>query len=169
VRLHRTLPIAVLAASALTLAGCNRPASDAEKGPPPAAPAAPRPPAPPDKAGAGIRLYVSDETGGNVVVVDPETGQATERIPVGKRPRGILLSPDGRQVLVALSGSPIAGPGVDESKLPPPDRSADGIGVLDLATRKLLRTHKSGQDPESFAISNDGTKVLVWNEDGAEM
>ena len=91
------------------------------------------------------------------------------RIAVGKRPRGIRLSRDGKQLLVALSGSPIAGPGVDESKLPPPDRAADGIGVVDLATHKMVRTHDSGQDPESFDISPDGTKVYVSNEDAAEM
>ena len=31
-----------------------------------------------------MRLYVSDETGGNVVVVDPEAGTVVERIAVGK-------------------------------------------------------------------------------------
>ena len=159
-----------LVAIGLTLAGCS-PQQDAEKGPPPAAPAAPAapaPPAPPDKA-TGPRLYVSDETGGNVVVIDTQSGQAIGKIPVGKRPRGILLSPDRTQLLVALSGSPIAGPGVDESKLPPPDRSADGIGVVDIATGKLLRTHRSGQDPEAFDVSKDGSRVFVSNEDAAEM
>ena len=167
---HRPIKAAAAAAlAAFVLAtGCNRqPAED--KGPPPAPPAAPRPPTPPDKTATGLRLYVSDETGGNVVVVDPEAGQALDRIAVGKRPRGILLSPDGKQILVALSGSPIAGPGVDESKLPPPDRSADGIGVLDIATKALVRTHRSGQDPEAFDISRDGGKVYVSNEDAAEM
>ena len=156
-----------LVASVLLVTGCNRSAPEGDKGPPPAPPSAPVAPAAPSPAGP--RLYVSDETGGNVVVIDPEGGAVVERIAVGKRPRGILLSRDGAQVLVALSGSPIAGPGVDESKLPPPDRAADGIGVVDLATLKLLRTHHSGQDPEAFDISPDGTKVYVSNEDAAEM
>ena len=115
------------------------------------------------------RLYVSDETGGQVIVIDPDAGAVLGRIPVGKRPRGIRLSRDGRQLLVALSGSPIAGPGVDESTLPPPDRGADGIGIVDIATATLLRTHRSGQDPEAFDISPDGTKLYVSNEDVAEM
>ena len=41
---------------------------------------------------------------------------------LGKRPRGIRVSPDRTQLYIALSGSPISPPGVDESKLPPPDR-----------------------------------------------
>jgi YVTN family beta-propeller protein len=120
-------------------------------------------------APVGPRLYVSDETGGQVILIDADTGGVLGRIAVGKRPRGIRLSPDGRQLLVALSGSPIAGPGVDESTLPAPDRGADGIGIVDIATGALLRTHRSGQDPEAFDISSDGTKLYVSNEDMAEM
>jgi YVTN family beta-propeller protein len=118
---------------------------------------------------AGVHVFVSDETGGDVVLVDPDSGQIVERIAVGKRPRGMKLSADGRQLFVALSGSPIGGPHVDESKLPPADRTADGIGVVDLTSRKVVRKYKSGQDPESFALSPDGKMLYVSNEDAAEM
>ena len=116
-----------------------------------------------------LRVFVSNETAGTVVVVDPATGQVEERIPVGKRPRGIRFSRDGSQLFVALSGSPIAGPGVDESALPEGDRAADGIGVVDVASRKLIRTYPSGQDPESFDLSPDGQTMYVSNEETAEM
>jgi YVTN family beta-propeller protein len=166
-RLKRLDTVLLFLSAGILAAACNRQPSDADKGPPPAPPAAPAAPAAPRPEGP--QLYVSDETGGKLIVVDPASGQAVEEIAVGKRPRGLHLSHDGAQVLVALSGSPIGGPGVDESKLPPPDRSADGIGVVDLATRKLLRTYKSGQDPESFDLSPDGRTVYVSNEDAAEM
>ena len=78
------------------------------------------------------------------------------RIPVGKRPRGLRLSHDRKVLYVALSGSPRGGPGIDESKLPPPDRTADGIGVIDLATQKLVRTLPGGADPEAFDVTPDG-------------
>jgi YVTN family beta-propeller protein len=116
-----------------------------------------------------LRVFVSNETAGTVVVIDPATGQIEDRISVGKRPRGVRFSPDGSQLFVALSGSPIAGPGVDESALPEGDRSADGIGVVDVATRKLIRTYPSGQDPESFDLSPDGQTMYVSNEETAEM
>lgn len=132
--------------------------------PKPTAAEAPAPVAPP-----GPRLYVSDETGGHIVVIDPATGNVLKRIAVGKRPRGLRMSADGTQLFVALSGSPIAGPNVDASKLPPADRSADGIGVVDVATGRLIRTLKSGQDPETFDLSSDGTSVFVSNEETAEM
>jgi PQQ-dependent catabolism-associated beta-propeller protein len=114
-------------------------------------------------------VYVSLEEGGEVVAVDPSSATIAARIPVGKRPRGVKVSPDGKLLYVALSGSPRAAPGVDESKLPPADRAADGVGVVDLRTHKLLRTLSSGQDPESFDVSRDGKTLYVSNEETAEM
>jgi YVTN family beta-propeller protein len=115
------------------------------------------------------RVYVSDETGGNVVAVDPVNRQVVQKVAVGKRPRGIRLSPDGTKLYVALSGSPIGGPGVDESKLPPGDRAADGIGVVDVASGTLVRKYQSGQDPETFDVSADGRMLYVSNEETSEM
>ena len=114
-------------------------------------------------------VYVSAESSGEIVVVDPDRGSVVARIAVGKRPRGLVVSPDGRFLYVALSGSPRGGPHVDESKLPPADRAADGIGVVDLTERKLLRTLPSGQDPESFDVSRDGKTLYVSNEETAEL
>ena len=144
-------------------AACDRsPAPPAATTQTPASAPAPAPP-------AGPRVYVSDETGSRVVVVDPATRQIVRSIDVGKRPRGIAVSLDGRQIYVALSGSPIAGPGVDESKLPPADRAADGIGVIDLASSTLVRKYQSGQDPEAFALSKDGRMLFISNEETAEL
>jgi YVTN family beta-propeller protein len=113
------------------------------------------------------RLYVSDERGGDVVVVDPAARRVVERIAVGKRPRGIQIAPDDTRLYVALSGSPQGGPHVDESRLPPPDRRYDGIGVVDLRTQRLISTYPSGADPEAFALSHDGHMLYVSNEDSA--
>jgi YVTN family beta-propeller protein len=115
------------------------------------------------------RVYVSNETAGTVAVIDPVTGNVIGAIPVGKRPRGLRVSRDGKQLYVALSGSPIAPPGVDESSLPAADRSADGIAVIDIATRKAVRTIHSGQDPETFDLSPDGRWLYVSNEETAEI
>ena len=68
-------------------------------------------------------LYVSNETQGTIDIVDPDAAVVHARIQVGKRPRGVKLSPDGSRLYVALSGSPIAGPGVDEC-----DRWLQAIG-----------------------------------------
>jgi YVTN family beta-propeller protein len=98
-------------------------------------------------------------------VIDGGTNQVVATIPLGKRPRGIKVSPDGTKLFVALSGSPMAPPGTDESKLPPPDRTADGIGIVDIAARKVATVLTSGTDPEQISLSADGSRVFVSNED----
>ena len=116
----------------------------------------------------GARLLVTNEDSGDVTVIDLAREEVVAKIAVGKRPRGIRVSPDGHSVFVALSGSAKSGPNVDESKLPPADRAADGIGVLDTAQWKLVRVLKSGQDPEHFDISRDGKTIFVSNEETGE-
>src|SRR5204863_4874281 len=120
-------------------------------------------------AQAAPLVYVSTEEGGEVIAIDPATAAVAARIPVGKRPRGLKISPDGKHLYVALSGSPRLPPGVDESKAPPADRTADGVGIIDLATHKVVRTLSSGQDPESFDVSKDGKTLYVSNEESAEI
>ena len=68
-------------------------------------------------------------------MLDTDHNQVVATIPVGLRPRGVRISPDGRWLYVALTGSPKGGPTVDEAHLPPPDRAADGIGVVNLTTK----------------------------------
>src|SRR5690242_13163972 len=56
------------------------------------------------RAAAGAELYVSAEESGEIVVVDADRGEVAARVPVGKRPRGVKLSRDGKLLYVALSG-----------------------------------------------------------------
>ena len=111
------------------------------------------------------RIYVTNEVSGDLSVIDSGNYNLLATIPLGKRPRGIHPSPDHKTIYVALSGTPIAGPDVDESTLPPPDKSADGIGVFDVAQNKLLRVIHGGSDPENFDVSGDGTQLYISNED----
>lgn len=113
------------------------------------------------------RIFVTNESSGDLSVIDSTTKDVTSTVHIGKRPRGIHASPDGKTIYVALSGSPIAGPGVDESTLPPPDKSQDGIGVFDVEQNKVVRVIKSGSDPEEFDVSKDGKFLYVSNEDAA--
>jgi YVTN family beta-propeller protein len=113
----------------------------------------------------GPRVYVTNEVSGDMTVIDSGTRNVIATIPLGKRPRGIHSSPDNKTLYVALSGTPIAGPDVDESTLPPPDKSADGIGVFDVAQNRLLRIIPGGSDPENFDVSKDGKQIYISNED----
>jgi YVTN family beta-propeller protein len=114
------------------------------------------------------RLFVTNENSGDLSVIDTASRRLVATIPLGKRPRGIKISPDRTTLYVALSGSPLAPPGTDESKLPPPDRTADGIGIVDLRSLRLQRVLSAGSDPEQLAISQDGRWLFVANEDASQ-
>ena len=132
-------------------------------------------------AASGYQIFVSNEHSGEVTVIDGGDFKVVGTFPVGKRPRGIHVSPDGKTVYVALSGTPIEGPppldaqgnpilkknnkADDDDDDAKADKSADGIGVIDVAHRKLTGRISAGSDPEEFALSKDGTHIYVSNED----
>ena len=58
---------------------------------------------------------------------------------------------------------------MDPKTLPPPDRTADGIGEVDAATHKVKRVIQAGNDPEQLDISADGQRLYVANEDAAQV
>src|SRR5438270_2564566 len=111
-------------------------------------------------------VFVSNERSGDVTVIDGTTDGVVANFAVGKRPRGIHATPDGQRVFVTLSGSPRMAPGVDENRALG-DKTADGLGVIDSAARKLIDRWHVGSDPEQFAISKDGKFAFIANEDDA--
>ena len=135
----------------------------------------------PAQAAGSYQIYVSNEQSGNVTVIDGASLEAVATIPVGKRPRGIHASPDGKTVYVALSGTPSEGPPQLDAAGNPvfkrdnqdddddddvvSDKAADGVGVVDVASRKFVKKISVGSDPEEFDISADGKQLYVSNED----
>jgi YVTN family beta-propeller protein len=127
--------------------------------------AAPEPGSIPPLQPGNYRVLVTNERSGDLSVIDGPTRQVIATLPLGKRPRGLKISPDGKLLYVALSGSPIAPPGTDEDSLPPADKGADGIGVVDLDTLSLVTVLRGVSDPEQLAVSADGSKLYIASED----
>jgi len=131
------------------------------------------------RGGEHFQLYVSNERSADVTVIDAVDMKLIDTIAVGKRPRGIHVSTDGKRVYVALSGTPIAVPKFDANGNPvfqrgkdhddddgsQSDKSADGIGVIDVGQRKLTGKLLVGSDPEEFALSKSGHELYISNED----
>lgn len=111
------------------------------------------------------RVLVTNERSGTLSVIDGESREVLATLPLGKRPRGLKISPDGKRLYVALSGSPISPPGTDPATLPPPDKGADGIGVVDLDRIELVEVLRGVSDPEQLAVSADGRKLYIASED----
>ena len=101
---------------------------------------------------APYSIYVTNERSGDLTVISGDTHELVTTIPLGKRPRGVKIGPNRQYLFVALSGSPPSPPGIDESTLPPPDREADGIGIVDLSINKLVRVLNAGTDPDITVI-----------------
>jgi YVTN family beta-propeller protein len=135
----------------------------------------------PAGAAAGYQVYVTNEKSGDVTVIDGASNSVVGTIAVGKRPRGIHVSPDGKSVYVAVSGTPVAGPPELDAQGNPilkknnktddddddagEDKAADGIAVVDAVTHKFSRKIAAGSDPEEFALSKDGARIYISNED----
>lgn len=116
---------------------------------------------------ADYLVYASNEDSNELSIIDPGSNETIGTIAVGKRPRGVRISPDGAKVYVALSGSPKCPPSMPDSECEKliTDKTADGIAVIDAATRAVEKVLPGGSDPEQFDISPDQTRLFIANED----
>ncbi|MEY2991679.1 MAG: hypothetical protein RI946_1073, partial [Pseudomonadota bacterium] len=98
------------------------------------------------------RLFVSNEYGANISVIDPKTGPIKDIQISGRpgdvRPRGMAISPDGKTVYVAVSDF-----------LPDAENIEDAIVAIDVQTGEITRKYRAGGNPERIAISPDGTQI----------
>src|SRR5271170_3918482 len=89
------------------------------------------------RADGSYELFVSNEHGGTVTVINGSDFSVAATIPVGKRPRGIHASPDGKTLYVAVSGTPIE---------PPPKLDANGNPIF-----------QKGHDDDDDDVKSDKT------------
>ncbi len=120
-----------------------------------------------------LRVFVTNEDSGSVTVIDAARDEVTATVHVGKRPRGVRVSADGKLLYVALSGSPKSPPGprvaTFDDRDAPRDDAAEGIAVVDIERSAVVRMLPAGRDPEAFDVSTDGRTLYVSNEESAEV
>lgn len=111
-------------------------------------------------------VYVTNEDSNNISVVDGNSHAVLATIDVGKRPRGLKVSPDGTRVYVAVSGAPKCPPTMPDEECDKleTDLSADGIAEVDAVAGRLLRVLPSGLDPEQFDVNWTTGLVYVANK-----
>ena len=98
--------------------------------------------------GQAASIFVSNERDNTVTVLDLDTLEVQDTIKTGERPRGIVTTPDHREVLVCAG---------DDARL----------DAIDPGTRKISRSLESGPDPELLAVDPAGKRIYIANEDDA--
>lgn len=91
-------------------------------------------------------IYVSNEKDNTISVLDSEKLEVVATWKVGRRPRGITLSHDGKWLYVCAS---------DDNR----------VDVVDTETGKVVRNLRSGPDPELFVLHPTGNPLYIANED----
>ena len=95
---------------------------------------------------AAYTAYVTNERGNTVTTIDTETLEVTGTYPVGQRPRGIAIAPDGSELYVCASDD-------------------DTVEVYDPASMQPVHTLPSGPDPEVIVLHPSGNPLYAANED----
>ncbi len=87
-------------------------------------------------AQAGNPIFVLNSLDANVSVIDSTTWQVTQRIPTGKEPHHLYLTPDEKSVIVANAGS-------------------DSLTFIDPRTAEVQRVVRGTLDPYQLRFSPD--------------
>jgi PQQ-dependent catabolism-associated beta-propeller protein len=95
---------------------------------------------------AAYRIFVSNEKENTITVIDSEKLEVIHTIKTGNRPRGIILSKDGKWVIVCTS---------DDHRMQ----------VYDTKTYEWVKDLPSGPDPELPILHTSGNPLFVSNED----
>jgi len=92
-------------------------------------------------------IYVSNERGHSISVIDGATLKTVAEWPVGNRPRGIILSRDGTRLYVCAS---------DEHS----------VQVIDRKDGRILADLPAGDDPGHVEFTADGRELWASSEIG---
>lgn len=98
-------------------------------------------------AAAASTAFISNEKDNTVSVFDTAAGKVIKTIPVGRRPRGMVLTPDFKQLIVCAG---------DDNR----------IDIVNTETLEVTASHEtSGPDPELLDVDHQGKTLYIANED----
>ncbi|MNZ80426.1 Lactonase, 7-bladed beta-propeller [compost metagenome] len=90
----------------------------------------------------GEWAFVTDADSHAVLVIDLAASRVVARIPVGRYPHGLRLSPDGRTLAVA-------------------NRDSDDVSLIDVVSRTQTVRIAVGRQPVQVAFTPDGQRLFV--------
>ncbi|HEX4112220.1 MAG TPA: PQQ-dependent catabolism-associated beta-propeller protein [Stellaceae bacterium] len=95
-------------------------------------------------------LFVSNEKGNGLTVLNATDYTPVTVIKTGARPRGMVFSPDHKLLYVACGG-------------------ANRIDIVDVASLKVVGRIGHIDDPETFDLDKKGERLFISNEDAGEL
>jgi YVTN family beta-propeller protein len=102
----------------------------------------------------GKRLYATNMLSDSVTMIEIEGAgqepQTIKQIPVGSKPEGIAVSPDGKEIWVGHNGD-------------------GGVSIIDAASLTVKQTLKVGQVPIRLAFTKDGRRVFIADPKASEI
>ena len=114
----------------------------------------------------GKLLLSANQHTGDVSVVDTSDDRVVRRIPIGKNPEFLRVSPDGRTAFVTYEPSAKGGPPKaggkeeeDEGNKPPAE-----VAVIDLQTGTVARRLIAGLETEGIEFTPGGKQLAVADE-----
>jgi len=119
----------------------------------------------------GKLLVTANVDGGDISLVDRQSGELLKRIPIGENPEFVRIR--GNRAFVSFEpaslGGPPPKPGSAEAKALAASREDDDeepakIAVVDLTEGKVIRAITGGMETEGIEFSADGKNILVTNE-----
>ena len=135
---------------------------------------------------AAETIYVTNEKGNTVSVIDGDKLEVIKTIPVGERPRGFVMSKDYKTLYICASDSgEVEAIDLDTGNVTPvvstpdPERidiSPDGkflfvsneddnlVSVIDIDAQRVIDQIPVGVEPEGMAVSPDGKYVVNTSE-----
>jgi PQQ-dependent catabolism-associated beta-propeller protein len=101
-------------------------------------------------------LYVTNERAGTVQVIDTASDRVVITKSIGNRPRGLVVAPNGKSIFIASSWWRDGKRKVT---------GKEGILHLDAKSLAVKSLIAAGTDPEAVAVSPDGQRLYLSNED----
>lgn len=117
----------------------------------------------------GKTLVVANKDEGNISILNAETGELIQHVPIGVNPEFVRVV--GQTAYVSFEpsskGGPPPKPGeeVIEEEDDGEEEVPARISIVDLATGKVTKEIIGGPETEGIEFSNDGSKLIITNEE----